>query len=74
MFFNHGQTGEIDTKLKWYSVLTAGRGNDTGSAKPLNFRIERSLGDRYESTAAASDSSDPPAEKYEYQAEVHCLN
>ncbi|KAM7495274.1 hypothetical protein LguiB_029883 [Lonicera macranthoides] len=66
-------TGEIDTKLKWYSVLTAGRGNDTGSAKPLNFRIERSLGNRYESTAAASDSSDPPAEKYEYQAEVSRL-
>ena len=29
------------------------------------------MGNRPESTAAASDASDVPAEKYEYQAEVH---
>ncbi|KAM7498426.1 hypothetical protein LguiA_022840 [Lonicera macranthoides] len=65
--------GETDAKPRLYSVLTAGSGNNVGSTKALNQRNECFLGKRYESTAAASDSSDQPAEKYEYQAEVSRL-
>lgn len=53
--------------------VTGGRGNATGSVESLNVRNGMFLGNRYESTAAASDASDPPAEKYEYQAEVQFL-
>ncbi|XP_057954194.1 heat shock protein 90-6, mitochondrial [Malania oleifera] len=62
---------ESDIQFRWYSALTHGRYNTTESAG--QFRNEIFLGKRFESTAAASDSSDPPAEKYEYQAEVSRL-
>lgn len=39
----------------------------------LNLRNGLFRGNRYESTTAASDASDTPAEKYEYQAEVSRL-
>lgn len=68
--FDHEQIGEIDAKPRLYSVLTIGSDNNVGSTKALNQRNECFLGKRYESTAAASDSLDQPAEKYEYQAEV----
>ncbi|XP_010270191.1 PREDICTED: heat shock protein 90-6, mitochondrial-like isoform X2 [Nelumbo nucifera] len=66
-----------DSKLsqfssRWYSVSTSGRHNASKSTlfSPHNGMF---LGKRYESTAAASDASDPPVEKYEYQAEVSRL-
>ncbi|CAL5391040.1 unnamed protein product [Camellia sinensis] len=65
--------GQSDTKLRWYSVLTTGRCNTTGSMESLNLRNGLFRGNRYESTTAASDASDTPAEKYEYQAEVSRL-
>ncbi|KAI8551657.1 hypothetical protein RHMOL_Rhmol06G0202900 [Rhododendron molle] len=58
-----------DTKVGWYSVLTGKTKVSLDYLKNGMF-----LGNRYESTAAASDASDPPAEKYEYQAEVHFLD
>jgi heat shock protein beta len=54
-------------------VLTAPRFNNGGSAKAMGFDTSGSLSKRFESTAAVSDSSDPPAETYEYQAEVSRL-
>ncbi|KAF8414236.1 hypothetical protein HHK36_002236 [Tetracentron sinense] len=65
--------GEDDSKVKWHSVLTTGRRYITGSTAQVNLRNGMFMGNRYESTAAASDASDPPAEKYEYQAEVSRL-
>ncbi|XP_017258585.1 heat shock protein 90-6, mitochondrial isoform X2 [Daucus carota subsp. sativus] len=63
--------GEVDTKPRWYSVVpTSGI---SVSSKLINIKSEFPLGIRYESTAAASESSDPPSEKYEYQAEVSRL-
>ncbi|XP_077213208.1 heat shock protein 90-6, mitochondrial-like [Tasmannia lanceolata] len=58
---------------RWYSALTAAKRNASGSTPHLNIRCGLLFGNRYESTAVASDSSDPPAEKYEYQAEVSRL-
>jgi heat shock protein beta len=41
----------------------------------LKLRESALVGRRYDSSAAAVDSSDaPPAEKFEYQAEVPMLN
>ncbi|KAK2995634.1 hypothetical protein RJ640_013591 [Escallonia rubra] len=68
-----GLSGEAETKQRWYSVVAAGRFNGTGSTKAFERNNVPYLGIRYESTAAASESSDPPAEKYEYQAEVSRL-
>ncbi|KAK3031981.1 hypothetical protein RJ639_036186 [Escallonia herrerae] len=68
-----GLSGEAETKQRWYSVLAAGRFNSIGSTKAFERNNVPYLGIRYESTAAASESSDPPAEKYEYQAEVSRL-
>lgn len=65
--------GEVDAKPRWYSVLPAGTSSGSLSSKLINTKSEFSLGKRYESTAAASESSDPPSEKYEYQAEVSRL-
>lgn len=54
----------------WFSLLTA-----PGTIRPTNSKIRSGIfvGNRFESTAAAADSSDPPVEKYEYQAEVSRL-
>ncbi|KAL6999914.1 hypothetical protein U1Q18_001068 [Sarracenia purpurea var. burkii] len=70
---NESKAGHSDTKLRWYSILTNGRCKATSSIKSLDLRNGFFLVNRYESTAAASDASDPPAEKYEYQAEVSRL-
>ncbi|KAK1405320.1 hypothetical protein POM88_004925 [Heracleum sosnowskyi] len=55
-------------------------GDSSGSPSPTYnyfYRLERLMpsrdGKRFESTAAASESSDPASEKYEYQAEVSRL-
>ncbi|XP_058070649.1 heat shock protein 90-6, mitochondrial [Magnolia sinica] len=58
---------------RWYSVLAAVKQCPPNSTKHPNVRNGFLVGNRYESTAAATDSSDPPAEKYEYQAEVSRL-
>ncbi|KAJ8568596.1 hypothetical protein K7X08_028129 [Anisodus acutangulus] len=67
------ESADADSKGRWYSALTSGTGNVTGSTKPFKSRNEPFLGCLYESTAAASDASDSPSEKYEYQAEVSRL-
>ncbi|XP_059282275.1 heat shock protein 90-6, mitochondrial [Lycium ferocissimum] len=67
------QSADAGSKGRWYSALTSGTCNAPGSTKPFKSRNEPFLGCRYESTAAASDASDPPSEKYEYQAEVSRL-
>ncbi|XP_059662890.1 heat shock protein 90-6, mitochondrial-like isoform X2 [Cornus florida] len=63
--------GGSDTNFRWYSVLSSGRCNTT--VKLLNMRNGQFLSNRYLSTAVASDASDAPAEKHEYQAEVSRL-
>lgn len=73
-FLNFEQAGEVDAKPRWYSVLPAGSSSGSVSSKLINTKTEFSLGKRFESTAAASESSDPPSEKYEYQAEVSFSN
>ncbi|XAR68180.1 hypothetical protein NMG60_11003220 [Bertholletia excelsa] len=65
--------GQSDIKTRWYSVLNIGGFNTMRSSNSMNLRSDLFLGSRYESTAAASDSSCPPPEKYEYQAEVSRL-
>ncbi|KAJ7960271.1 heat shock protein 90 [Quillaja saponaria] len=66
--------GENDSNTKWYSKLTTGRLNTSKSSTQVNLKSSLFSSYRYESTAAASDSSDtPPAERYEYQAEVSRL-
>lgn len=72
--FELGQAGEVDAKPRWYSVLPGGTSSGCVSSKLINTKTEFSLGKRFESSAAASESSDPPSEKYEYQAEVGFSN
>lgn len=67
------ESADADSKGRWYSALTSGRCNVTESVKPFKSTNESFLGCRYESTAAASDASDSPSEKFEYQAEVSRL-
>ncbi|XP_010547210.1 PREDICTED: heat shock protein 90-6, mitochondrial-like isoform X2 [Tarenaya hassleriana] len=65
-----------DTEFRWYSSLTYGKCKTIGSVSELNLKTNLILGRRNESTAAAQDSSSqapPPAEKFEYQAEVSRL-
>ncbi|KAL7102530.1 hypothetical protein ACP275_08G125600 [Erythranthe tilingii] len=68
----HHPSGESDTTKRWCSVLATGS-NGIGVIKPFNLKSGLVVGRRYESTAAASDASTPPAEKFEYQAEVSRL-
>uniref|UniRef100_A0A7N0TEL5 Heat shock protein 90 n=1 Tax=Kalanchoe fedtschenkoi TaxID=63787 RepID=A0A7N0TEL5_KALFE len=65
------QVGENESKNRWLSVLAAGSHGlpDFTKESYLNDGLAR----RFESTAAASDTPSPPAEKYEYQAEVSRL-
>ncbi|KAK4577058.1 hypothetical protein RGQ29_027535 [Quercus rubra] len=66
--------GESESRSRWYSVLLPKR-SDSDTVKSLNqVQHLKFLGKRYESTSAASDASaTPPAERYEYQAEVSRL-
>ncbi|KAK4276365.1 hypothetical protein QN277_019322 [Acacia crassicarpa] len=60
---------ENGAQARSYSVLSS-----ENSTNLPNLKRDLFLGKRYETTAAASDaSSSPPAEKYEYQAEVSRL-
>ncbi|CAA0837042.1 HEAT SHOCK PROTEIN 89.1 [Striga hermonthica] len=65
---NH--SGEKDATKRWFSVLTTGSSSCVDGSKPSNLKNEPFVGRRYESTSAASE---PPAEKFEYQAEVSRL-
>ncbi|RWR73862.1 heat shock protein 90-6, mitochondrial isoform X3 [Cinnamomum micranthum f. kanehirae] len=56
-----------------YSVLIPVKQSASDSAKHPNLRNGLLAFNRYESTAAATDSSLPPEEKFEYQAEVSRL-
>ncbi|XP_077224176.1 uncharacterized protein LOC143857602 [Tasmannia lanceolata] len=56
-----------------YSVLTAGKRNASCSVRHPSIRCGVLFGNYYDSTAAAADVSNLPAEKYEYQAEVSRL-
>ncbi|EOA32302.1 hypothetical protein CARUB_v10015564mg [Capsella rubella] len=63
------------TESRWYSSSLT-NGQSSGSLAHLNMKTNWFMGHRYESSAAASDSSSqapPPAEKFEYQAEVSRL-
>ncbi|XP_021301182.1 heat shock protein 90-6, mitochondrial [Herrania umbratica] len=65
-----------DNNTRWYSAITGGTCDTARYSTQLNLKSGLFLGSRYESTAAASDSANqptPPAEKYEYQAEVSRL-
>ncbi|XP_038683351.1 heat shock protein 90-6, mitochondrial-like [Tripterygium wilfordii] len=67
---------EGDTRVRWFSVLNSGRHSTIGASTQLILKNGIFLSSRCESTAAASENSDsphPPAEKYEYQAEVSRL-
>ncbi|KAM1750998.1 hypothetical protein FF1_009121 [Malus domestica] len=65
--------GETDRQVRWHSVLVPGKCNTTNSAI-FNLKNGLYFGNRYESTAAASDAlAAPPTKTYEYQAEVSHL-
>ncbi|XP_041005088.1 heat shock protein 90-6, mitochondrial isoform X2 [Juglans microcarpa x Juglans regia] len=66
--------GVDESRSRWYSVLPGGRSVAIKSSTQVNLKDSLILGRRYESAAAASDASaTPPAERYEYQAEVSRL-
>ncbi|KAL5987958.1 hypothetical protein ACLOJK_035720 [Asimina triloba] len=58
---------------RWYSVLAAFKQNAYSSAKHSHSGHGLLVGNRYESTAAATATSDLSVEKFEYQAEVSRL-
>ncbi|XVF81481.1 hypothetical protein PTKIN_Ptkin15bG0158800 [Pterospermum kingtungense] len=65
-----------DNNTRWYSAITGGRCGTARHSSCLNLKSGLFLGSRHESTAVATDSANPPpppAEKYEYQAEVSRL-
>jgi len=65
------QVSENDTQTRWFSILGSDKSSTVDSANHPNLRRDLFLGRRCESTAAESSaSSSPPAERYEYQAEV----
>ncbi|MCL7034303.1 hypothetical protein MKW94_003701 [Papaver nudicaule] len=64
------------TSSRWYSAITKGKSNFSHSKPEFNLRNGFYLSNRYESTSAAASSDvtdSPPAEKFEYQAEVSRL-
>lgn len=67
--------GGSEPRSRWYSGLNPGRSDTIKSLTQIqHLKDTLFLGKRYESTAAASDASaTPPAERYEYQAEVSRL-
>ncbi|XP_008800616.2 heat shock protein 90-6, mitochondrial [Phoenix dactylifera] len=60
-------------QTRWFSMFSAPKNNDPNHAMHLNIRNGTLVSNRYVSTTAAVDTSDPPCEKYEYQAEVSRL-
>ncbi|KAH6764770.1 HEAT SHOCK PROTEIN 89.1 [Perilla frutescens var. hirtella] len=69
---DHHLFGESDPTKRWCSVLTTGSSNAIGATASFNLKRGPLMGCRYESTSTA-DVSIPPAEKFEYQAEVSRL-
>ena len=65
-----GKIQENNPKVQQHSTLPFSGGRAAGSVALLNQAGSSYSGYRYESTAAASDSSNAPVEKFEYQAEV----
>lgn len=65
--------GDGDAKVRQYSILSPGEYSLIKYAVASNIANESALGIRRHSTAAESNSSEPPAGKYEYQAEVSRL-
>lgn len=55
---------------RWFSMFSTPKTNDPNRAMHLNIQNGILVSNRHESTAAAADTSDPPSEKFEYQAEV----
>lgn len=69
--YDYEQAAYDDAQVRLYSAVTGRRLGAVGTSQSLAFRHGLAFDRRYGSTAAASDaSSSPPAEKYEYQAEV----
>lgn len=67
----NGEPGVPQLQKRLLSVLAAPKLTRTDNAASLKLREGSLVGRRYESSAAAVDSSDtPPVEKHEYQAEV----
>lgn len=65
--------GDGDAKVRQYSILSPGEYNPIKYDVASSIGNESVLGIRRHSTAAESNSSESPAEKYEYQAEVSRL-
>ncbi|XP_062203736.1 heat shock protein 90-6, mitochondrial-like [Phragmites australis] len=70
----NGAPGAPQQQKRLLSVLAVPKVTGTGNVVSLKLMDGALVGRRYESSATAVDSSDmPPAEKYEYQAEVNRL-
>ncbi|CAN6356289.1 unnamed protein product [Urochloa humidicola] len=71
---SNGASGAPQQQKRLLSVLAAPKGSGTSNVASLKLMDGALIGRRYESSAAAVDSTDmPPAEKHEYQAEVNRL-
>ncbi|KAG2621115.1 heat shock protein 90-6, mitochondrial-like [Panicum virgatum] len=71
---SNGAQGAPQQQKRLLSVLAAPKVTGTSNVASLKLMDGALVGRRYESSAAAVDSTDmPPAEKHEYQAEVNRL-
>ncbi|TVU50013.1 hypothetical protein EJB05_01364 [Eragrostis curvula] len=71
---SNGASGVPQSQKRLLSALAASKVTGAGNVASLKLMDGALIGRRYESSAAAVDSSNmPPAEKYEYQAEVNRL-
>ncbi|CAN6334179.1 unnamed protein product [Urochloa humidicola] len=71
---SNGATGAPQQQKRLLSVLAAPKISGTSNVASLKMMDGALIGRRYESSAAAVDSTDmPPVEKHEYQAEVNRL-
>nr|ACG47228.1 heat shock protein 83 [Zea mays] len=70
---SNGAPGVHQQQKRLLSVLVAPKVAGTSNVVSLKLMGGALTGRRYESSAAAVDSTDPPAEKHEYQAEVNRL-
>ncbi|KAK3136584.1 hypothetical protein QOZ80_5BG0438960 [Eleusine coracana subsp. coracana] len=71
---SNGASGMPQPQKRLLSVLVATKVAGAGKLVSVKLTDGALVGRRYESSAAAADSSDmPPVEKYEYQAEVNRL-
>ncbi|CAD6267704.1 unnamed protein product [Miscanthus lutarioriparius] len=70
---SNGTPGVQQQQKRLLSVLAAPKVAGTSNVVSLKLMDGALVGRRYESSAAAVDSTDLPAEKHEYQAEVNRL-